>query len=74
MTIFLPAYRFKDDSFVVSKKGEEYYNKNTSFDSGSPPLGYITVGMIAKTVQAYKNDAIQTLKNAGLDENLEPIK
>ena len=74
MTIFLPAYRFKDDSFVVSKKGEEYYNKNTSFDSGSPPLGYITVGMIAKTVKAYKNDAILTLKNAGLDENLDPIK
>lgn len=72
MTVFLPAYRFKDNAFVVSSKGQEYYDKNTSFDSDG--LGYITVGMIAKTVQAYKNDAIQTLKNAGLDENLEPIK
>jgi len=72
MTVFLPKYRFNEDSVVVAKAGERYYNDNPAFDRDG--LGYITVGMIAKVVQASKNDAILTLKNAGLDQNLDPIK
>lgn len=71
LTIFLPKYRFESDDFVLSRKGEAYYEKNTVFDPGRK-LGYFTVGMVSKAANSYKKDAIETLKNAGLDENLEP--
>jgi len=77
LTIFLPAYRYKKD-ILVSKDDKNadnrlYYEKNKgAFDPGN--TGYIKVATVAGVIDSFKRNTILTLKNAGLNEDLTPIK
>jgi hypothetical protein len=77
LTIFLPAYRYKKD--ILASKDDTnadnrlYYEKNKgAFDPGN--TGHIKVATVASVIDSFKRNTILTLKNAGLNEDLTPIK
>jgi hypothetical protein len=75
LTIFLPAFKFSKG--VLATKGAsgaqgDWYEKNKGlYDKDN--TGEITVAEVSKVVDVFKKDTILTLKNAGLDENLDKI-
>jgi hypothetical protein len=75
LTIFLPAFKFSKGVLATKDaagiKGDWYEKNKGLYDKGN--TGEITVAEVSKVVDAFKKDTILTLKNAGLDENLDKI-